>query len=53
VTAKLGDNDIYHADRKVQLTQVLAQQAQLQQQLEQAELVWMDAAEALQQAEAE
>ena len=53
VTAQLGDNDIYHADRKAQLTQLLAQQAQLQQQLEQAELVWMDAAEALQQAEAE
>lgn len=53
VTAQLGDNDIYHSDRKTQLTQLLAQQAQLQQQLEQAELAWMDAAEALQQAEAE
>ncbi len=53
VTAQLGDNDIYDAARKAQLTQLLAQQAQLQQQLEQAELVWMDAAEALQQAEAD
>ena len=53
VTAQLGDNDLYSASRKAELTQLLAQQAQLQQQLEQAELAWMEAAEALQQAEAE
>jgi len=53
VTAQLGDNDLYSAERKAELTQLLSQQAQLQQHLEQAELAWMDAAEALQQAEAE
>lgn len=53
VTSQLGDNDLYSAARKAELTQLLSQQAQLTQQLEQAELAWMEAAEALQQAEAE
>lgn len=53
VTAQLGDNDLYSAERKAELTQLLSQQAQLQQQLEQAEVAWMEAAEALQHAEAD
>ena len=53
VTEQLGDNAIYSSERKADLSQLLSQQAHLQQQLQQAESAWLEAAETLQHAEAD
>jgi ATP-binding cassette subfamily F protein 3 len=53
INDKLADNSVYDADNKPQLTELLQQQATLQQALSQAEERWMVAEEALQTAEAE
>ncbi len=51
INEQLADNDLYDAARKDELTQLLKQQAELQQQLQQAEDEWMGAEDALQEAE--
>lgn len=49
--AQMADSEIYSAENKNQLTELLAQQASLRQDLARTEEEWMDAAEALDQAE--
>lgn len=53
INEKLADNSLYEAENKAQLTELLQQQATLQQNLSHAEEQWMAAEEALQTAEAE
>lgn len=48
---QLANSEIYSPENKTQLTELLAQQASLRQELTLAEETWMDAAEALDQAE--
>lgn len=52
INDKLADNSLYDAENKPQLTELLQQQATLQQALGQAEEQWMAAEEALQTEEA-
>jgi len=49
VNDQLADTDLYTEARKADLNTILQQQAQLQQQLNQAEAEWMEAEEALQE----
>lgn len=53
INAKLADNSLYEAENKPKLTELLQQQAKLQQALGQAEEQWMEAEENLQSVEAE
>ncbi len=53
INAKLADNSLYEAENKPKLTELLQQQAKLQQALGQAEEQWMEAEESLQSVEAE
>ncbi len=53
LNGRLADNGLYEASRKAELTELLQQQASLKQKLETVEGAWMEAAEALQQAEDE
>ncbi|WP_417690478.1 ATP-binding cassette domain-containing protein [Pseudidiomarina sp.] len=52
INAKLADNSLYEAENKSKLTDLLQQQATLQQALSQAEELWMEAEETLQSEEA-
>ncbi|WP_258239804.1 ATP-binding cassette domain-containing protein [Pseudidiomarina homiensis] len=52
INAQLADNSLYEAENKPRLTELLQQQASLQQTLSQAEEQWMEAEEALQVEEA-
>lgn len=47
----LADNSLYEAQRKNELTELLRQQAEAQAQLAQAEADWLEAEEALQEAQ--
>ncbi|WP_417657021.1 ATP-binding cassette domain-containing protein [Pseudidiomarina aestuarii] len=49
---KLADTGLYEAARKAELTDLLQQQAELQKGLAQAEAEWLEAEEALQEAQA-
>ena len=51
IEQSLADSSLYEADNKDQLKKLLAQQASIKQQLQQAEEDWMEAAEALELAE--
>jgi ATP-binding cassette subfamily F protein 3 len=48
---QLADNTLYEPANKDQLTQLLAQKAQTDRQLEDAELEWLRAVDALENAE--
>ncbi|WP_258807508.1 ATP-binding cassette domain-containing protein [Pseudidiomarina sp. CB1] len=52
INTELADNSVYDAENKSRLTELLQQQASLQQALTQAEEQWMEAEEALQVEEA-
>ena len=45
IETKLADNDLYNDDNKEQLKQLLADQAYMQKELDQAEFEWLDATE--------
>ena len=47
----MTDSEIYSSENKTKLSELLAQQASLKQNLILAEQEWMDASEALDQAE--
>ena len=45
IEEQLGDNDLYSDDNKDKLKQLLADQAYVQKELDQAEADWLDATE--------
>lgn len=51
LNSALADNSLYEAQRKDELTKLLQQQAQAQTQLAQAEAEWLEAEEAIQEAQ--
>jgi ATP-binding cassette subfamily F protein 3 len=50
---QLADSDLYQAENKDRLTELLKQKAALDQQIEDAELEWLRAADAVETAEKE
>jgi ATP-binding cassette subfamily F protein 3 len=50
---ELSDTSLYEAENKANLTRVLAQQAQYKAELEEAEMLWLDAQEVLELANAD
>ena len=49
VDALLSDNDIYQAEHKNELTKLLKQQANLKNQIEENEMLWLELAEQIEE----
>lgn len=53
VEEALGDATLYEADRKAELTTLLASQGEIKSRLDEAEAEWFEAQEALEEMEAQ